>query len=394
MSLANSGSRPVDRRRRMMALEPEQPVDDIESPEEPAILPFQGSDSAFEGLSRDRLMRRIITPRLWKLVLLGIVLSAGPLLLVAFSAVSSLQSVIDPWLRTSLPVALAGVELLIAAQLCWLIACVRSASTVDYRGGYRSWKRLSMFIGGVSLLVLSNSAGQGADQLASLLTRFTGPLNAARPALVIVPALACLVWILRTVIPDMGRCRPAQALLSLGTVIGIVYLVLSIRRNPDQPPLSAGLPLMAAGIVLTAMLLHTRFVIYINPNPPEKRRRKVQQTAAMKKREPTTSPMDVEAASASSEVAVAQPGPMVNKQESQSKTESGVATDAVRLATSVKEIAAKDVAVNERVPSSPEADVASGDSESAGSEPMENPEPAKKQSGSGKQKAKNRRKAG
>lgn len=367
----------------MMALEPDQPVGDVELPEEPAILSFHGSESAFEGLSRDRLMRRIITPRLWKLVLLGVVLSAGPLLLLGLSAVSSLQSVIDPWLRSSLPVALAGIELLIAAQLCWLIACVRSASTVDYRGGYRSWKRLSMFMVAVSFLVLSNSAGQGADQLASLLTRFTGPLNAARPALVIVPALACLVWILRTVIPDMGRCRPAQALLSLGTALGLVYLVLSIRRNPDQQQLSAGLPLMASGIVLTSMLLHTRFVIYINPNPPEKRRRTAQRLTTITENEQTSTSVETVATSTSAEITVTQGSPLrEDKPVAQSELERD--TDSVVLASSVNETSA-----NGSLPAPPDTDDVSEDSE-----PAEKIEPVKKQSGSGKQKAKNRRKAG
>lgn len=384
MSLATSGSRPVDRRRRMMALEPEQPVRDVESTGEPAILSFHGSESAFEGLSRDRLMRRIITPRLWKLVLLGVVLSVGPLVLLGLSAVTSLQSGIDPWLRSSLSVALAGIELLIAAQLCWLIACVRSASTVDYRGGYRSWKRLSMFMVAVSFLVLSNSAGQGADQLASLLTRFTGPLNAARPALVIVPALACLVWILRTVIPDMGRCRPAQALLSLGTALGIVYLVLSIRRNPDQQELSTGIPLMASGIVLTAMLLHTRFVIYINPNPPEKRRRTMPRIAAITTDEQTTKMADAKVTSTSVEAAVDQKLPVANEDKSPARSELAGATDSVELATSGKEASA-----NGSAPSSLEMDNAVDDAE-----PVEKEDTAKKQTGSGKQKAKNRRKAG
>jgi hypothetical protein len=49
-----------------------------------------------------------------------------------------------------------------------------------------------------------------------------------------------------------------------------VYVVLSIRRHPEAEALSAGIPLMASGVILSALLLHTRYVIYVNPNPPEK----------------------------------------------------------------------------------------------------------------------------
>ncbi|MFO0977018.1 MAG: hypothetical protein U0996_11510 [Planctomycetaceae bacterium] len=271
MSVTASGSRPVDRRRRMMALEPEQGPSEVDAMVETPSVPMHRADAAFEGLSRDRLIRRIITPRLWKLVLLGSTITLAPLLLLLIDAFGSMSLPVGRFLNSSLPAAFSGIELLLAAQLSWLIACVRSASAVDYRGGYRSWKRLSWFLGGVAVLILSHSADQSADQLAATVARYVGTLQSARPALLLVPSLAVLAWILRTVIPDMGRCRPAQALLSIGTAIGLVYVVLSIRRQPDAEALSAGIPLMASGVVLSALLLHTRYVIYVNPNPPERR---------------------------------------------------------------------------------------------------------------------------
>lgn len=273
MSVSASGSRPVDRRRRMMALEPEPGLLETSEMVAAPSVPMPGADAAFEGLSRDRLIRRIITPRLWKLVLLGSTLTLVPLLLLLLSAVGTTSSPVTRFLASSLPAALSGIELLLAAQLCWLIACVRSASAVDYRGGYRSWKRLSWFLGAIAVLILSHSADQSADQLAVALADYVGTLQSARPALLMVPLLALLAWILRTVIPDMGRCRPAQVLLSTGITIGLVYVVLSTRRHPDAEAVSAGIPLMASGIVLSAFLLHTRYVIYVNPNPPERRTR-------------------------------------------------------------------------------------------------------------------------
>lgn len=273
MSVTASGSRPVDRRRRMMALEPDQSVSEIDEQVEMPTAPASGTGAAFEGLSRDRLIRRIITPRLWKLVLLGSTLTVAPLLLLVLQAFGTENSPASRFLTSSLPTAFSGIQLLLAGQLCWLIACVRSASAVDYRGGYRSWKRLSCFLGALAVLVLSQSANQSADQLAVALADYVGTLQSARPALLMVPLLALLAWILRTVIPDMGRCRPAQVLLSTGIAIGLVYVVLSTRRHPDAEALSAGIPLMASGIVLSAFLLHTRYVIYVNPNPPERRTR-------------------------------------------------------------------------------------------------------------------------
>lgn len=270
MSVTASGSRPVDRRRRMMALEPDQNVSEIDEQVEMPTAPASGTGAAFEGLSRDRLIRRIITPRLWKLVLLGSTLTVAPLLLLVLQAFGGENSPASRFLTSSLPTAFSGIQLLLAGQLCWLIACVRSASAVDYRGGYRSWKRLSWFLGALAVLVLSQSANQSADELASVLAGYIGNLQSARPALLLVPAASLLAWILRTVIPDMGRCRPAQSLLSVGTVLGLVYVVLSIRRHPEAEALSAGIPLMASGVILSALLLHTRYVIYVNPNPPEK----------------------------------------------------------------------------------------------------------------------------
>ena len=136
-------------------------------------------------------------------------------------------------------------------------------------------------------------------------------------------------------------------------------------------------------IVLTAMLLHTRFVIYINPNPPEKRRRTAQRMTAITKNEQTSTPVATAASSASAEVTVTQKS-LKSEDKPAAQSELEQATDSVLLETSLNEPAA-----NGGRSSSPDADDVSEDSE-----PAEKIEPVKKQSGSGKQKAKNRRKAG
>ncbi len=376
MSVTASGSRPVDRRRRMMALEPEQGPSEVDAMVETPSVPMHRADAAFEGLSRDRLIRRIITPRLWKLVLLGSTITLAPLLLLLIDAFGSMSLPVGRFLNSSLPAAFSGIELLLAAQLSWLIACVRSASAVDYRGGYRSWKRLSWFLGGVAVLILSHSADQSADQLATTLARYVGTLQSARPALLLVPSLAVLAWILRTVIPDMGRCRPAQALLSIGTAIGLVYVVLSIRRHPDAEALSAGIPLMASGVVLSALLLHTRYVIYVNPNPPERR---TKQRTPLKVAGRDDDANEAKASEANAPVAVSLLHNAVAVQKL-SEEETLVSASGSSVGLSMNGV--------DGDPSETIADAAVEDSE------VETEQDGKSSRKAGKQKGKNRRKAG
>ena len=272
-----------DRRRRWLSFESQEtrPLDAEAIPQaapQPAT-PHQ----AFESLSRDRLMRRLLSNRLWKHALLCLTFCGAPALLAlilllttngqqAASQHSSGQhttSLQTPWLPPGPLWALTGLELFTSAQLCLLIATVRSASCIDFHGSYRSWKWLSGFLCGLALLTLSHSASATTGTLAWILFPLTGPLQAARPALLIVPAASLLLVILRIVVPDMRHSRWAQGLLLCSALFSLLCVLLSTRLTDAHATLLSALSLTTSGFLLSAVLLHTRFVVHVNPNPPD-----------------------------------------------------------------------------------------------------------------------------
>ncbi|MBC7964327.1 MAG: hypothetical protein H7Z17_00255, partial [Fuerstia sp.] len=96
-----------------------------------------------------------------------------------------------------------------------------------------------------------------------------GRIDAARPALILVPAGACLALVLRRVIPDMERCRLAQSLLVISTVLLVVRAFAGARQSSAAAVFHLStLDLLISALVLSAFQLHARFVIHVNPNPP------------------------------------------------------------------------------------------------------------------------------
>lgn len=282
-----------DRRRRWLSFEsPDpRPLDAETSP--PAAPQPATPHQAFESLSRDRLMRRLLSNRLWKHVLLCLTFCGAPallclvLLLTTHDQHSTSQhttsqhtnghhtngqhttSLQTPWLPPGPLWALTGLELFTSAQLCLLIATVRSASCIDFHGSYRSWRWLSGFLCGLALLTLSHSASATTGTLAWILFPLTGPLQSARPALLIVPAASLLLVILRIVVPDMRHSRWAQGLLLCSALFSLFCVLLSTRLTDSHATLLSALSLTTSGFLLSAVLLHTRFVVHVNPNPPD-----------------------------------------------------------------------------------------------------------------------------
>lgn len=272
-----------DRRRRGLSFESQEPRP-LDAEAIPPAAPQPATPhQAFESLSRDRLMRRLLSNRLWKHALLCLTFCGAPALLAlilllttngqqATSQHSSGQHTTGlqaPWLPPGPLWALTGLELFTSAQLCLLIATVRSASCIDFHGSYRSWKWLSGFLCGLALLTLSHSASATTGTLAWLLFPLTGPLQAARPALLIVPAASLLLVILRIVVPDMRHSRWAQGLLLCSALFSLVCVLLSTRLTDAHATLLSALSLTTSGFLLSAVLLHTRFVVHVNPNPPD-----------------------------------------------------------------------------------------------------------------------------
>ena len=265
----------------MVDLEPEVAATDAESPvnrREDA-----GSSSAFPMLSRDRLIRRIISPRLWKHVVVAIMLTVTPLIfaIVTWSSHQSLELSASATFKSQLDVlrGLSGLELFAAAQFCLVIGWVRSASAVDFHGRYRLWRWMAIGLFAASFMLLTGSTEFFVTVAARALQQVFGRIEAARPALMFVPVGAGLALVLRRLIPDMGRCRLAQALIVCATVLLIVRGFAGARMHAPANVLHLStFELLISGLLLSAFQLHARYVIHLNPNPPLTAERKLPAT--------------------------------------------------------------------------------------------------------------------
>lgn len=257
----------------MLATETDSDADETEDFARDSVS-RSGANAAFPLLSRDRMIRRLISPRLWKHVLVTCGLIGFPLALAAFEMFGEARSapgetdIGDAGSAAQLR-GIAGLGLFLSAQLCLLICWVRSASAVDFRGGFRAWRWLAVLLLGASVLMLTGASSAVMDGFAAILQPLLGTLNAARPALLFVPAGACLAFVLYYLIPDMGRCRPAQSLLVCGVALAIGRVLFGMRPGSGDEVYGLAISeLLIAGLVLSAIQLHCRFVIHVNPNPP------------------------------------------------------------------------------------------------------------------------------
>lgn len=261
------------RRRRRMATEVDGNRDLTQGNYESHSRAHVAEFAPFPMLSRDRLIRRVISPRLWKHIAAACVLTLTPIIyaVLTWPPADSSAVVAPAQLVSRLQTlkGLSGLKFFVAAQLCLVIAWVRSSSAVDFRGRYRWWRWMAVGLFSVSLTLLTNSGDILMNVAADSLEPVFGRLNAARPALVIVPGAACLALLLWYLIPDMGRCRASQMLLVLSVVLLTVRAFAGTRGFPGVTDFHLSvLELLISGLMLSALQLHARFVIHINPNPP------------------------------------------------------------------------------------------------------------------------------
>ena len=270
--ISNSASSTDRRRRRLVTeIDPE-----FELPDTGDAAPL-GDGAAeiapFPMLSRDRLIRRVISPRLWKHVTIAIALILTPVIYACVTLRSADQSAFNDQVlmasRLGALRGLSGLELFAAAQFCLVIAWVRSASAVDFRGVYRWWRWMAAVLFAASLILLTGTNPWITDLIAQGLEPIFGQIDAARPALILVPAGAGLALVLYRLIPDMGRCRSAQSMLVISTLLLAVRAFAGARQGSAASVYHLSiLEWLTSGIVLSAFQLHARFVIHINPNPP------------------------------------------------------------------------------------------------------------------------------
>ena len=263
----------ADRRRRRLLTEIDPEFDLSDATINSNQYECAADIAPFPMLSRDRLIRRVISPRLWKHVAVAVVLTLTPIVYAFVTWPSSSSSNIpDHALLASRLEALrglSGLKLFAAAEFCLVIAWVRSASAVDFRGRYRWWRWMAVGLFAASLTLLTGVSPWITDLTAQGLEPLFGRIDAARPALILVPSGACLAFVLRRLIPDMGRCRPAQSLLVISTLLLAVRAFAGARQHSATVMFHLStLELLISGLMLSAFQLHARFVIHVNPNPP------------------------------------------------------------------------------------------------------------------------------
>ncbi len=281
----NNSTSSADRRRRRLVVEKDPQVAETDDESQVSSDKDDTGVSAFPMLSSDRLIRRIISPRLWKHLTVAVFLTFTPIIfavgtwssstLTPASATSTFRSQLD-FLQ-----GLSGLKLFAAGQFCLVIGWVRAASAVDFHGRYRCWRWMAIGLFAASFVLLTGSTEFFANLTASALEPVFGRIDAARPALMIVPAAAGLALILRHIIPDMGRCRLSQSLVVCSTVMLVICAVAGVRLNsPAELIHLSTFELLISGLLLSAFQLHARYVIHVNPHPPLTAERKVAAASA------------------------------------------------------------------------------------------------------------------
>lgn len=266
------GNTTMERRRRLMSAE-ELAQSDAILGEYGIVLPAPELASAPPNLSTDQLLHRLISVRIWKhisIILPLLALIAG---LSVYAAAMPATTAAD---RSSIAVwhrgleNVSGVLCLLSGQLCVIISWVRSRSAIDFRGRYRIWGRFAVLLAGGGILMTTGVLPYLDDLLAMILQPLLGQITAAKPALVIVPTTAVAAVILFRVLFDMSRNRAGQGLLATATVLLVLAIASSLRTSGAGP--DSLLPVIvpgAAGLLFSACLLHCRFVVHRNNDPPK-----------------------------------------------------------------------------------------------------------------------------
>lgn len=268
------------RRRRLAGADEESVLVDAA----PTFAPVgEVPDQSAAETSELSVVRRAISPRLWKhLVVLGLS-AVTAAFLFWFQDLRTTNGLREESAElSSVTRGLAGIFLLLSAELALLIGWIRAQSQVDYQGRYRWWKFFALGVGGFAGLLLTGTIG-GVPELASVILRpLTGEIVAARNAVVFVPMVAFWAIVLSRVLPDMSRCFWSQGLMSLAALAVILrfMLVHGTAQATIQPAILNGMILAASFTIFASMLLHCRFVTFVSNDPPVGHQRRPAQAAA------------------------------------------------------------------------------------------------------------------
>lgn len=226
------------------------------------------------GIEPDqRVLQRMVSPQLWKHILL--------ILVLGFLAVTSVWSEISqpPAIRNLATASqprvsqgLAGLCFFAAGQLALMIGWIRARSSVDFSGRYRCWKWLAGCLISTGALWITNTQDSLPLLAESLAEPLIGSIGAARRTLVVVPIASLSIWVLGRVIPDMGRNRTSQTVFTVGVLAALLRLLMVYSSSLGTCPASIlnAVLLTSAGLLVSSLLLHTRFVMYISQDPPQR----------------------------------------------------------------------------------------------------------------------------
>ena len=167
--------------------------------------------------------------------------------------------------------SISGLLLLATGQLTLVIAFQRSQSEIDFRGQFRWWNWLSVALIVVALLMVSNLLPLVPMLLQAVVEAIVGPLEAAKHAIVFVPATVLFFVMVSQVVPDMGRSRISQGLFVAALLTFVVRQML-IETNAEETTAEtfAILLLVSTFLAFSSTLLHARFVTYISRDPVQK----------------------------------------------------------------------------------------------------------------------------
>lgn len=210
-----------------------------------------------------QLLRKVVSPELWKHF-------TAIAILVSLTAYAVYQMNTVAQIKFMLSVSrIAACFLLLAGQLALLIGWIRAESDFDYKGRYRWWTSLSIVLLISAGLRLTDSSAWAANGVIALVQLATGPLYAARPAVLLVPLVVISVLITFRIILDMQRCFESQLVMVVSVVALIVMTVWQhIGLADSSKAIIASFDISVAVLMFSSLLLHARYVAYVNHDPP------------------------------------------------------------------------------------------------------------------------------
>jgi hypothetical protein len=285
MAIGFAGSRQLDeRRRRRLA---SNPVHDAPT-ETTSTESVPSDDGSVDEQNRSHFshvshfpLRKLISPKAWKLWGIGLLgLLAGVALLRAgqFAAEAG-SGTSDGFVRLFDPVngramrVYGSVLLMISGQLAILIGWVRSRSPLDFGGRYRVWTKIAAAGVAASLFLITDFHLLIMDVIQ---WRTNMDQSYQLQLCWLIPAVICAAFLFRMMHQEMRENRLSLVLLWVAAASGLITTLQN--AGVSLPGFEGETQLLKSGIVLFAqlslmmsLLFHTRHVIYVSLDPPEKK---------------------------------------------------------------------------------------------------------------------------